>query len=202
MSNEKPHLETTQAVTIDGSRASYSMVVNRMDMNPSDGRLEANALGAAMPETLFHCHARAVFAICLANTRNYHDAEDVMQAVFVKALARKSALREPQRAKAWLLQIARRECIDFHRRRKQSEPLLEEPSVPALCGNGFFNERLYEAVQELPPDYREALVLYYLDGQNCAGVAASLDVSEAAVRQRLVRARAMLHRSLQEEEPI
>ncbi len=154
--------------------------------------------GATMPATLFRLHAQAVFAVCLANTQNYHDAEDVMQAVFLKAVGKASGLREPARARAWLLQVARRECIDFHRRRKPMKPLLDEPLAPADGGNAAY-QWLHEAIQKLPQTYREAIVLYYLDGRNCSGVAASLGTTEPAVRQRLVRARAMLHDLLQEE---
>lgn len=165
--------------------------------------------GAAMLSSLFHCHAQAVFAVCLANTRNYHDAEDVMQAVFLKAVANASSLREPAKARAWLLQIARRACIDFHRGRKPAEPLRDEPStsrpsekVWVLPTSGcVLGERLHKAIQRLPENYREAIVLYYLDGRNCSSVAAALGVAEPAVRQRLVRARAMLHDLLQGERP-
>jgi RNA polymerase sigma-70 factor, ECF subfamily len=156
--------------------------------------------GVAMPAVLFRLHAQAVFAVCLANTHNYHDAEDVMQAVFLKVNAKTSSLREPARARAWLLQVARRECVDFHRRRRPMEAIVQEPSTPAAESNAFC-ERLHEAIQKLPQNYREAIVLYYLDGRDCAGVAASLDTTEQAVRQRLVRARAMLHDLLEEQRP-
>ena len=33
----------------------------------------------ATPETLYRAHGRAVFAVCLANTHNHHDAEDVLR---------------------------------------------------------------------------------------------------------------------------
>jgi len=160
----------------------------------------ADARDAAMSEGLFRCHAQAVFAVCLANTQNYHDAEDAVQAVFMKAVAKTSTLREPARARAWLLQVARRTCVDFHRRRKPAEPLLDEPSTP-LSSDNVLGERLHEAIQKLPQNYREAIVLYYLDGRDCSSVAASLGIAEPAVRQRLVRARAMLHDLLQDERP-
>jgi RNA polymerase sigma factor (sigma-70 family) len=155
---------------------------------------------AAMAAALFRCHASAVFAVCLANTRNYHDAEDVMQAVFLKATAEISSLREPSKARAWLLQVARRGCIDFHRRRKRTEPLLEEPPAPP-AGADTARQRLHEAIRRLPQSYREVIVHYYLEGRNCSSVAASLGMAEPAVRQRLVRARAMLHKFLEEERP-
>jgi RNA polymerase sigma factor (sigma-70 family) len=169
-------------------------------MDPSKPRAEpaADDRGTATPDALFHAHAQAVFAVCLANTRNYHDAEDLMQAVFLKAIAKISSLREPARARAWLLQAARRQCIDFHRRRKRAEPLRDEPSISPSRGSAQ-GERLHEALQKLPQNFREVIALYYLDGRDCSGVAASLGATEAAIRQRLVRARAILHDLLQEE---
>jgi len=171
-----------------------------MNSNMPGPEQAANDPAAAMPAALFRCHAQAVFAVCLANTHNYHDAEDVMQAVFLKATARVSRLREPLRVRAWLLQVARRECIDLHRGWKRAERLSEEPSAPPSSAN-VVCERLHEAIQKLPQNYREAIVLYYLDGRNCSSVAATLGIAEPAVRQRLVRARAMLHDSLQDERP-
>jgi RNA polymerase sigma-70 factor, ECF subfamily len=152
---------------------------------------------AAPAAALYRLHARAVFAVCLANTPTYHDAEDVMQAVFVKAVAKTAELRQPDRARSWLLQIARRACVDFYRRRKPVEPLDQEPSdVPARDADF---QPLHEAIQRLPKTYREAIILYYLDGRDCATVAAALGTSEQAVRQRLMRARVMLHDLLDEE---
>lgn len=164
---------------------------------PRDGQISDDR-GSTISEDMFRLHGRAVFAVCLANTHNYHDAEDVMQAVFLKAMAKLSSLRESARVRAWLLQVARRECIDFHRRRKPMEPLLNEPSTPA-CGGNAASQRLHEAIQKLPRNYREAIVLYYMDGRNSSGVASSLGIKKAALRQRLVRARAMLHELLVEE---
>ena len=81
--------------------------MNEMSSNKPWAAETPGDRGAATPATLFRLHAQAVFAVCLANTQNYHDAEDVLQAVFLKAIAKSSELREPARARAWLLQVAR-----------------------------------------------------------------------------------------------
>jgi RNA polymerase sigma-70 factor (ECF subfamily) len=169
-----------------------------MDPNRPEAEPAADDRGTATPDALFRTHAPAVFSVCLANTRNHHDAEDIMQAVFLKSIAKASGLREPARVRAWLMQVARRMCVDFHRKRKQTEPLLAEPPTRPLHGE-VACERLHEAIQKLPQNYREAIVLYYLDGRKCSSVATSLGIAEPAVRQRLVRARAMLHNLLQED---
>jgi len=169
-----------------------------MDPNRPEAEPAADDRGAATSDALFRAHAQAVYAVCLANTQNHHDAEDIMQAVFLKSIAKASSLREPARVRAWLMQVARRMCVDFHRKRKQTEPLLAEPPTPPLHGE-VACERLHEAIQKLPQNYREAIVLYYLDGRKCSSVADCLGIAEPAVRQRLVRARAMLHDLLQED---
>lgn len=43
--------------------------------------------GEATPAALFRRHAQAVLAVCIANVRNYHDAEDVVQAVLPQLLS-------------------------------------------------------------------------------------------------------------------
>ena len=155
--------------------------------------------GRAMtPEVLVCSYASAVLAVCLANTRNLHDAEDVMQDVFIKAFASLHTLRDPGRVRAWLLQIARRTCIDHRRRRVLTATMPDDVPAPSTSTSGDV-ERLHAAIARLPENYRETIALYYLDGRNCASVAEALDITESAVRQRLVRARLMLHDLLVED---
>ena len=153
---------------------------------------------AVTPEEMVRAYSSAVLAVCLANTRNRQDAEDAIQDVFVKAFSKLHTLRDPARARAWLLQIARRTCIDQRRRRVVTATIPDDTPAPsASTSTGV--ERLHQALARLPEGYREAIALYYLDGRNCASVAEALDITESAVRQRLVRARLMLHKLLVEE---
>ena len=170
-----------------------------MESDYSGDGQEADDRALARDDALLLAHVRAVFAVCLALSHNYHDAEDITQSVLMKAMAKGKSLREPARARAWLLQVARRMCVDFHRKRKHAEPLLDDPPSPVSEGPAP-GERLHEAIGRLPEDYREAIVLYYLDGRDCATLAATLGITEAAARQRLVRARAMLHELLREDQ--
>ena len=165
---------------------------------PRAGSRPRDPADALTPADLFRMHGRTVLAICLANTANRQDAEDIMQETFLKAIAKFQDLRDHRGVRPWILQIARRTCIDHRRRRRPAEHLPDETPAPSLREDPLV-ERLRESVQRLPRKYREAVTLYYLDGRTASGVAACLNVTEAAVRQRLVRARAMLHDSLREE---
>ena len=143
-------------------------------------------------EALVRRHASAVLAVCLANTHSRHDAEDLVQEVFAHAFRKLHTLRDRGKARPWLLQIARRRCIDHRRRRRPTRLVPDDLPAPSEDRDPRL-DRLHAALARLPDDYRETISLYYLDSRSCAGVAASLGISEAAVRQRLLRGRLMLH---------
>jgi RNA polymerase sigma-70 factor (ECF subfamily) len=164
------------------------------------GALNRADAGATLtPEMLVRKYSSAVLGLCIAHTKNFHDSEDIMQEVFLRAVAKLKTLRDESRARPWLLRIARRACIDYYRNRPPSRPLADD--MPAAPDNLQEQAaRVHQAVSQLPEQYREPIALYYLDGRNCAGVANTLGISEQAVRQRLVRARLMLHELLSEDK--
>jgi len=149
------------------------------------------------PQMLVRKYASAVLGLCIARTKNFHDSEDIMQEVFLKAVTKLDTLRDPGRARPWLLQIARRMCIDYYRNRSPVRAIPDDVLAPQKQVNENI-ERLYEAISKLPDGYREPITLYYLNGHNCASVAETLGISEDAVRSRLVRARLRLHEILSE----
>jgi RNA polymerase sigma factor (sigma-70 family) len=151
-------------------------------------------------EGLARHYAPAVLGICLAHTRSLHDAEDAMQDTLLKAMAGIDQVREPSRLREWLLQIARRVCMDRHRRRREAQPLPEQLPAPEPTVDPRL-EQLHVALSKLPEDYREAISLYYLDGRRTADVAEALGITEGAARQRLSRGRLMLHAWMTEEQP-
>ncbi len=164
---------------------------------PSSGDTDARP----SREELVRRHRSAVLAVCLAHARSSHDAEDITQNVFIRAFDKLGSLREPAKTRGWLLQIARRACADHHHRRPPAPTAIRGHFPQRSDGQDGRFERLHAALARLPEDYRETITLYYLDGESCRSVAASLGATEAAVRQRLCRARIMLHEMLTEEEP-
>jgi RNA polymerase sigma-70 factor (ECF subfamily) len=163
--------------------------------SPADG-----AAQSLTPEALVRTYAPAVLGVCLAHTRNIHDGEDVMQDVFVKAFTKLDTLRDRSRVRGWLLQIARRTCIDYRRRRATELQAAQE----AATERHHMDKRvlrIHKAISRLPDAYREPIALFYLDGRDCRGVAQALGISDTAVRSRLSRARLQLHDLLREDEP-
>ena len=159
---------------------------------------DANARNAITPQELVRKYASAVLGLCIAHTKNFHDSEDIMQDVFIKAISKLDTLRDTNRTRAWLMQIARRKCIDYHRSRPEAMPISEDIEAPVSEKEKQIR-RLHDAISKLPDGYREPITLYYLSGQNCPSVAKALGISEDAVRSRLVRARLKLHEILSED---
>jgi len=142
-------------------------------------------------ELLVREYTSAVYGLCLAYTRNIHDAEDAVQDVFLKAFAKLHTLKDSACIRSWLLKIARRTCIDKHRKGLATDAILQKAcTTPGSADDEI--RCLHQALSELPEQYRETIFLYYLDGRSCANIAQSLGISEMAVRQRLVRGRTML----------
>jgi RNA polymerase sigma factor (sigma-70 family) len=154
---------------------------------------------AALPTAaeLVQRHGRAVWAVCLATVRHYQDAEDLVQDVMLKAMKKLHHLRQPEQAGPWLLRIARTASLNHLRRRRDSS-LREDPPAPA-AEDGY--EHVHAAIRRLPDPYAEVINLFYLSGCSSAELAQLLGISDALVRQRLVRGRALLHEMLREERP-
>ena len=99
-----------------------------------NGRNDDTAVEPLAPQMLVRKYASAVLGLCIAHTKNFHDSEDIMQEVFLKAFTKIHTLRDPSRARPWLLQIARRMCIDYHRKRSTAQTIAKD--MPASSGTG------------------------------------------------------------------
>src|SRR5947208_2589005 len=86
----------------------------------NDAELVATALrdGPEAFAPIVERYQDAVFGVALSRLGNFHDAQDVAQAVFVEAYQRLSSLRDPTRLGAWLRTMTIGRAIDLHRRRQ------------------------------------------------------------------------------------
>jgi len=129
-----------------------------------------------------------------------HDADDVLQDVCVRVLSRIETLREPERFRPWLASVVRHEAISFRRRRKRRPGPLDPVRAEGIPAAGTASaedqedrRRLHEAIEALPPKYREVLMLQLTGHYSYADIAELLGVPVTTVQVRLVRARRMVH---------
>jgi RNA polymerase sigma factor (sigma-70 family) len=141
-------------------------------------------------------HQAGVCAVAYGVTGDRALSEDIAQDTFVAAWRGARALRDPSRLRGWLHGIARNLARKARRRRR---PVALEDSEVAASGDPVQEavardeaRAAWAALRALPARCREALVLYYWEGESARGIARALGISEAAAMQRLSRGRALL----------
>jgi RNA polymerase sigma factor (sigma-70 family) len=123
------------------------------------------------------------------------DAEDALQDVFVRAYGSLRASDRPIALRAWLYRVAHNRCIDQLRRPIPPPADVFDVSRAPLCDPLVEAERredlkrLVEDVRRLPTQQRSVLLMRELEGLPYAELAEAMDVSVAAVKSLLVRAR-------------
>jgi RNA polymerase sigma-70 factor (ECF subfamily) len=151
-------------------------------------------------------HLDAAYNLARWMTRNEHDAEDVVQEAFLRALRFFGGFHGGN-ARAWLLAIVRNTCYDWLRRHRPSEVSAsfdEEihtdgdptPTPEDLVIQQAERLRLRDALEALPLAWREVLILRELEGLSYKEIADIAGIKMGTVMSRLARARAALQRQL------
>ncbi len=160
-------------------------------------------------EDLVRQHSRLVYRIAYAALRSHHDAEDATQETFLRVLRYSRKLAAVENHKTWLARIAWRVAVDRARRRSGKREIpIEDPDHPvaeAPSPGPPADEAMHDAqtsallerlIAALPAKLREPLILSTVDDMSPREVAATLEISEAAVRSRVFRARQILRDKL------
>ena len=133
----------------------------------------------------------------VAKSLLYNDADcsDAIQEAIVKAFSKLHTLKEDTYAKTWLVKIVMNECYAIMRKEKRIISLDDYQMEDQASEQDDYSE-LYEAIFKLPEPVKLCVTLYYLEGYSVKEVAQILDVTESAVKNRLLKARAVLKESL------
>jgi RNA polymerase sigma factor (sigma-70 family) len=151
-------------------------------------------------ERLYAKHAGEVRRYVQMVLRNRNDAEDVVQQTFLKALRALQQGVRPEKPRPWLVAIAHNECRMLFRQaaRRPVEVELDTAGELAAGANDSVSaEAISEALGQLAPNQRAALVMRELDDRSYAEIAELLGVSESAVETLLFRARRALREQLE-----
>jgi RNA polymerase sigma factor (sigma-70 family) len=146
-------------------------------------------------------HGTMVQGACLRVLRDFHEAQDVTQAVFL-TLARKAArLRKDPSVGGWLHHVAT--CLARNarsagqsRKRREEESMQTTTSVAPGTALHALREELDHAVEQLPARYRLPLMLFHFEEQSLEETARVLGLKASAASARLVRGREMLRAKL------
>jgi RNA polymerase sigma-70 factor (ECF subfamily) len=150
-------------------------------------------------EHFYHGYQPQVYALCYHLLGRTEDAEDAVQATFIRAFRALPRFRGDSAPRTWLYRIATNESLGLLRRRKATPEWIEE-SHGAPDGAGAVVERLavQAALARLSPDHRAVLVLRLWEELSYTEIAAVLGISLPAVKMRLNRAREQFRRHYEE----
>ena len=145
-----------------------------------------------------------ICSLAYSATGSLSQSEDLAQDTFVTAWKQLRDLREPEKLRAWLCGIARNLIHNSLRKQgrepsHRAEPLEETsagPSPEPLPVETTISKEeaaiLWRSLERIPETYREPLILFYREHQSIETVAANLELTEDAVKQRLSRGRKLL----------
>jgi RNA polymerase sigma-70 factor (ECF subfamily) len=151
-------------------------------------------------------HQKMVYSVARSMLGDAHLAEDISQEAFLHAYRALASYRAQGRFQAWLRMIATRLCLN-HRRGARREVAWEDLSGhPAEMTDGP-DSRLGEwerrgevrrALERLPVDYRDVIVLRFMEDLTYDEIARHLGVPTSTVETRLHRAKKRLRQLLRE----
>lgn len=178
--------------------------------------LQAQAGDFAAFEELVSRHEQRLYRLVLRITRNVSDTEDVLQTAFLQALESLGDFRGEATFGTWMTQIATHEALKVLRRRATHPDVSLTPGndeddqpIPfpefiadwrenplALYEQRELRQILTEAMETLPEKLRAVFVLRDIEGLSIDETAQVLNLTEANVKIRLLRARLALREYL------
>ncbi|MEE2675456.1 MAG: sigma-70 family RNA polymerase sigma factor [Planctomycetota bacterium] len=138
------------------------------------------------------------FAYRLTGDSDWSD--DIVQSTFLKAFERLEQLKDAQKAKSWLLAIARTTFLGDLRKRRAwvfTDAELDGAQLPnANLDPSVDTARLQNALLEMPEQFRIVVVMHYLQQESYREIAEQLEIPMGTVMSRLSRAKKMLKSKL------
>lgn len=147
-------------------------------------------------ERLVRAYSTELYRYAYWLCRDRFQAEDIVQEAFTRAWKNLGSLRDVSAAKSWLYTIVRREhAREYERKRLDIDAGQDLDALADTGGPSVLDAmEMREALESLPENYREPLLLQVLGGFSCEEIAEMIDTSTGAVMTRLSRARLALRK--------
>lgn len=150
-------------------------------------------------ERIVNEYGDALLRMCFLYLKDHAMAEDAVQETFLRAFRHQDGFRGESSVKTWITRIAINVCKDMltdpWARHRSGEDLPDE----ATPEPSFSSEDRYVItgkIANLPPKYKEVILLHYYQELKLSEIAEILGESEATIKTRLKRARDMLRSEL------
>lgn len=152
-------------------------------------------------EQIYTEYRDRVMGYIYARLRSRADAEDLCQDVFEKINMKLDGFDSGKASiSTWIYSITRNSVIDFYRRSHPHEEIDENMAQDGAVDDNLLNdetlEELAEALEKLPAELREIVVLRYYDGIPLTEIAKKMGMSYGMVKLRHNSALELIRRSM------
>ena len=183
---------------------------------PDDVQLVARSLKQDQEAfgQLIDRHAATIVNLAYRMVGNRAEAEDLAQETFLSAFKSLSTFRADAKFSTWLYRIATNKCKDWLRVKRPGQGLqdvdvdgvldvhvAEDRTPERLLSQQQVALELEQAIQRLPPLYREAFVLKHVEGLSYEEMQEILGVNGDTLKMRVYKGRVQLSRELAELNP-
>lgn len=158
-------------------------------------------------EQIVDAHYQGLYRFALSMCRREATAQDLVQQTFLQWAKKGHSLRDVAKVKTWLFTTIYREWLSIARREKKYEEVEFEPEQHGATQHSDDGENprvdsatLQTALEQLEPNYRAPLVLFYLKELSYRDIAETLGVPIGTVMSRLSRAKDSLRTILRRLE--
>jgi len=148
-------------------------------------------------DRVYEKYSDSLYRLALARLLNAYDAEDAVHDVFSAYISKKPQLNGEIHEKAWFVRSTINRCNDILRKQKVRKyvPLDEALGLKTSDDKSFLE--VAELLKKLSDDYRETVILHYLEGYTLEETAEILEISLSAAKMRISRAKEILRKDEQ-----
>lgn len=152
-------------------------------------------------EQIVNRYQKTVFNLALRMTRDYDDADDLAQTVFVKVYENLKRYNRRHKFYSWIYRITINETLNFVKRNNRSETITDsyeaQDSSPEMDTNiEESNQLIDEALDELQDEYRIMIIMRHFLNYSYTQIGETLQLPEKKVKSRLYMARQILAKIL------
>ena len=139
---------------------------------------------------LYDMHVDMVYRIAMMLLKNEANAEDAVQAVFIKLLEKDQVFNNAEHEKAWLIVTTQNYCKN-HLKSWWQKGIAYDSNFHDSVHNDVQDNTL-EFVMNLPEKFKLPIYLYYYEGYSSDEIAKLLDLNASTLRSRLKKGRELL----------
>lgn len=144
--------------------------------------------------------------MCLKYTKNYQDAEDVVQEGFVRVFSKIDSFKSEGSFEGWMkkimINVARKKYVSLRAKYEKTEDTSLLPSAPFVSecvSSKLYYDELLKKINSLPEGYKKVFTLFAIEGYTHEKISEVLGIQMGTSRSQYVKARRFLQKMLLEE---